>query len=230
MKKKVISAVAGLMATAVIVLSGYFGLGGQNSQSVIPSNLTAENSIEQKAAASEYTFPESILKSDKDGIIPFGNITAVVNKVVDGDTFHITYNKIDYKVRLLDVDTPESVKAGVKPQPYSKEASDLTKKYLTDKKIKLVFEKDTTDQYDRLLAHVILENGTYYNSLLIGRGYAICVYYSPNVLLKDYLLEQQKTAISRKAGFWALPENGRPFIKAENGKYIASYKKSDKAA
>lgn len=38
-----------------------------------------------------FIFPESILKIKKEGIAPFGYINASVEKVVDGDTFHIKY-------------------------------------------------------------------------------------------------------------------------------------------
>ena len=176
-------------------------------------------------------FPESTIKIQKEGIQPFGYINAYVEKVVDGDTFHIKYGDEAYKVRMLDIDTPESIKSGVAAQPYSLEASELTKKTLTEQNIKLVFEKDTTDQYGRLLAHVILEDGTYYNALMVQNGFAISVFYSPNTLLNDYFAELQNKAIENKAGFWQLPENDRPFVKNSKGKYIAAYKlKEDDAA
>ncbi len=177
------------------------------------------------------TFPESIIKIQEEGLQPYGYINAFVEKVVDGDTFHIKHGNEDYKVRMLDVDTPESIKSGVDAQPYALEASELTKKTLTGQKIKLVFEKDTTDQYGRLLAHVILEDGTYYNALMVENGYAISVFYSPNTLFKDYFSELQNKAIENKAGFWKLSEKDRPFLKNSKGKYIAAYKlKEDDAA
>ncbi|QNU67661.1 thermonuclease family protein [Ruminiclostridium herbifermentans] len=176
-------------------------------------------------------FPESTIKIQKEGIHSFGYINAYVKKVVDGDTFHIKYGDKDYKVRMLDIDTPESIKSGVEAQPYSLEASELTKNNLTGQNIKLVFEKDTTDQYGRLLAHVILEDGTYYNALMVQNGFAISVFYSPNTLFKDYFTELQNKAIENKAGFWKLPEKDRPFVKNSKGKYVAAYKiKEDDAA
>lgn len=176
------------------------------------------------------TFPDDIIKIQKEGIKPFGYIEANVTKVTDGDTFHINYKGEEYKVRMLDIDTPESVKAGVKPQPYSKEASDMSKKMLTGKAVKLVFEKDTTDQYDRLLAHVILKDDTYFNAFMVQNGYAICVFYSPNTMLKEYFTDIQNKAIDNKKGFWQLAENKRPFIEDNKGKFVASYKIKSKAA
>ncbi|MHB8065266.1 MAG: thermonuclease family protein [Ruminiclostridium sp.] len=197
-----------------------------SEQSSNAQNSTAQNTQQLE----KITFPEAIVKTQKKGIAPFGYIGASVTKVIDGDTFHIKYANKDYKVRMLDIDTPESVKASVNPQPYAKEASDLTKEILTGKKVKLVFEKDTTDQYDRLLAHVILEDGTYYNALMVQNGYAIAVFYSPNTLLKDYFSELQSNAIDNEAGFWQLPESEIPFIADSKGKLVAAYKLKAEAA
>jgi len=200
----------------------------QNSskQSADTQNSSAKNTDQLE----KIIFPESIVKTQKKGIAPFGYINVSVTKVTDGDTFHIKYDNQDYKVRMLDIDTPESVKSSVDPQPYAAEASDFTKEILTGKKVKLVFEKDTTDQYDRLLAHVILDDGTYYNALMVQNGYAISVFYSPNTLLKDYFSDLQSKAIEDKVGFWQLPESKRPFIEDSKGKFVAAYKLKAKAA
>lgn len=176
------------------------------------------------------TFPESIITIQSEGIAPFGYINASVEKVVDGDTFHIKYKNQEYKVRMLDIDTPESVKSGVDAQPYAIEASDFTKATLKDKNVKLVFEKDTTDKYGRLLAHIILKDGTYYNAMMVQNGYAISVFYNPNTLFKEYFTELQNKAIDNKSGFWQLPESERPFIMNSKGKYIAAYKLKADAA
>lgn len=211
MKKKNASALATLVTIAIILIGGVISQQGDKS----PPSIT---------------FPENLLKAENEGIAPFGYIEATVSKVTDGDTFHIIYENRDYKVRMLDIDTPESVKAGVEPQPFSKEASRLTEEMLADKSVRLIFEKDTTDQFNRLLAHVILEDNTYYNAYMVENGYAICVFYSPNTLLKKYFNELQDNAVNEQKGFWQLPEKDRPFIRDSKGKYVAAYKSKGKAA
>lgn len=201
---------------------------GQNNSQQSPATPSGSN--KNTAQLEKIIFPEAIVKTQSEGIAPFGYINTSVTKVIDGDTFHIKYNNQNYKVRMLDIDTPESVKSSVDAQPYAVEASDLTKKILTGEKVKLIFEKDTTDQYDRLLAHVILEDGTYYNAQMVQSGYAISVFYSPNTLLKEYFFELQNKAIENKNGFWVLPESERPFIEDSKGKYVAAYKLKAKAA
>lgn len=260
MKKKNIKAVASLVTAVVVLIGGYIykndgiqfdnipqstkvqsnsikdNVQGTESQSSSTAGTKAQSNEKQSGSPDmverleKTTFPESITKIQKEGIQPYGYINAYVEKVVDGDTFHIKYGDEGYKVRMLDIDTPESIKAGVDSQPYALEASELTKKTLTEQKIKLVFEKGTTDQYGRLLAHVILEDGTYYNALMVQNGYAISVFYSPNTLFKDYFAKLQNKAIENKAGFWLLPENDRPFVKNNKGKYIAAYKLKEEDA
>lgn len=231
MKKKTITTLAALIATVIVTTGTLINENDGTALSGILQTEIFNKSADISGQNLEKTeFPETILKAVEEGIAPFGYIEAVVTEVVDGDTFHIEYKSREHKVRLLDIDTPESVKSGVKPQPYSAEASEITKKMLTGKKVKLIFEKEEYDQFGRLLAHVILEDGTYYNALMVQNGFAICVFYSPNTLLKQYFTGLQDTALKKGKGFWQLPEKDRPFIKDAKGKYIASYKLKKKAA
>lgn len=215
MKKKTVTTLATLVTAAVVLFGSYI-----SQDTKVPASTGGQGSA----------FPDSIIQIQREGIAPFGYINANVTKVTDGDTFRIKYANKEYKVRMLDIDTPESVKAGVEPQSYSKEASELTKTTLTGKKVKLVFEKDTKDQYDRLLAHVILGDNTYYNAFMVQNGYAICVFYSPNTMLRSYFNNLQNEAIANKKGFWKLPENKRPFIKDEKENFVPSYKIKSNAA
>ncbi len=221
MKKKTIASVASIITAAFMVFGSYFYQDGNkasdNGKSSTYSSIQTMEKIE---------FPDSIIDVSGEGIEPFGYINANVTKVTDGDTFHAQYKDKEYKVRMLDIDTPESVKSGVNPQPFSGEASDLTKDTLTNKSVKLIFEEDTTDQYGRLLAHVVLKDGSFYNAMMVNEGYAISVFYSPNTLLKSFYDKLQNDAITEGKGFWKLPENARPFVKNQKGKYVASYKKS----
>ena len=66
-----------------------------------------------------------------------------VSSVYDGDTFTVDMgNGQDMvEVRMLLIDTPESVKSGVIEQPGSKMASQYTKKALITKDVKIIFDK-----------------------------------------------------------------------------------------
>ena len=167
--------------------------------------------------------PLGITNVDKEGLAPGRFIDAFVTKVVDGDTIDVTYKGEKHRVRLLDMDTPESVKQGVTVQPYAKEASNFTRNMALGQSVRLVFESKLEDPYGRLLAHVILKDGTYLNALLVRNGFARAEVLAPNLAYKDYFYGLQEKAINDKAGLWGLSKDKQPFIKGENGLYIPRY-------
>lgn len=127
-----------------------------------------------------------------------------VISVTDGDTFKINYNGKEKKVRLIGVDTPESVSPNKeKNNNYGKEASNYTKERLEGKNVSIEFDVQETDQYGRFLAYVYLEDGTMYNKELLEKGYAQVATYPPNVKYVEEFEEIQKQARENKVGFWA---------------------------
>lgn len=127
-----------------------------------------------------------------------------VVSVVDGDTFKINYNGTVTKVRLIGVDTPESVSSNQsKNNKYGVEASNYTKERLEGQTVHLEFDVQQTDKYGRLLAYVYLEDGTMYNKELLEKGYAQIATYPPNVKYVDEFIQIQKQAKENKVGFWA---------------------------
>ena len=161
--------------------------------------------------------------SDEEGIVPGGFIKATVTRIVDGDTLEVKYEDDEYKVRLLCIDTPETKKSGVDVQPYGKQAADKLSEMVLNKKVTLVFEKDTDDRYDRLLAYIIVKDGSCVNADLVDQGYARVDIVRPNNVNEDYFYELQDRAIKEKRGLWSLPEGKRPFIKNDKGYYVPRY-------
>jgi endonuclease YncB( thermonuclease family) len=97
-----------------------------------------------------------------------------VERVVDGDTFDVRVGEGIKTIRMLLVDTPETVKPGVEPQPFGVEASNYSKRRLMDKDVKIVFDGSKTDSYGRTLAYVeIPESGVDYNRELIESGLGV---------------------------------------------------------
>lgn len=174
--------------------------------------------------------PSVINVAKKEGLVPNGYVQASIVRVVDGDTVEASYKKNSYKVRLLDIDTPESVKSGVPIQVYAKEATEYTKRLVSNQQVKLIFEKGLKDKYGRLLAHIILKDGSYLNAMLVRNGYARVEIISPNDLLTDYFNQLQDEAINEKIGLWGLSEKKRPFVKDKDGVYIPRYWLTEKAS
>ncbi len=172
----------------------------------------------------EFENPKQLLEQKNNlGLRAEGHIIADVLNVIDGDTFLVKYKNKKYKIRMLDIDTPESVKENVHLQTYSKEASDKVKMYLSGKQVDLYFEKELRDKYKRILAHVFLKNGLYLNGFLVKNGFARAVSYKPNQKYKNYFLKLQRQAQQEKLGFWSLSEDQRPFIRNRYGDYVPSY-------
>lgn len=97
-----------------------------------------------------------------------------VTKIVDGDTIEVRINGKDEGIRLIGVDTHETVDLRKPVQCFGKEASQKITEILKGKKFRL--EADPTqserDKFNRLLRYVYLEDGTLLNKQLIAEGYA----------------------------------------------------------
>lgn len=103
---------------------------------------------------------------------------AKVGKVVDGDTIWAMIDFMYAKIRLIGLDTPETVHPSKPVEYFGKQASNFAKKVLSDREIKLSYDWDKFDKYERLLAYVWLsveykENEEYvlFNLLSILNGY-----------------------------------------------------------
>lgn len=119
-----------------------------------------------------------------------------VIRVVDGDTFVINVDDEDVKVRLIGVDTPESVasdeyleETGKENTQAGEDASAFTKSLIENTTVYLEFDASTEDQYGRLLAYVYLEDGRMLQDILLEEGYAQLATYPPNVKYVDHFIE-----------------------------------------
>lgn len=104
-----------------------------------------------------------------------------VVRVVDGDTLIVRYQDEDVRVRLIGIDTPESVHPDKsKNTEDGLAASNYVKELLAEKSVYLEFDKQQQDFYKRYLAYVYLEDGTFLNAHLLEKGMAIVATYPPN--------------------------------------------------
>jgi len=98
-----------------------------------------------------------------------------VTRVVDGDTFKIEINGEEKTVRLLGVDTAESVHPSKPVEEGSLEASEFTK-WLEGRQVVLTYDAKKTGYYGRLLAYawVEVDNGQLicWNTELIRQGHS----------------------------------------------------------
>lgn len=125
-----------------------------------------------------------------------------VVRIVDGDTIIVKMGSKNERVRLIGVNTPESVKPNTAVEKYGKEASKFTKKLLEKQKVRLEFDVQQRDKYSRLLAYVYLTNGKMVNKILLQEGYAQVMTVPPNVKYQKEFVKLQKNARKEKKGLW----------------------------
>lgn len=153
-------------------------------------------------------------------------IVAQVIRIIDGDTIEVQLNGKTEKVRLIGVDTPETVHPVIGEEPYGKAASNFTKSQLEGKQVTLEFDVQERDQYGRLLAYVWL-NGQLFNEVLVREGYAQVSTFPPNVKYVERFLAAQQEAREAGRGLWGINAQTPQQPPATSGKYVAS-KESDK--
>ncbi len=116
---------------------------------------------------------------------------AEVVRVIDGDTYVLKINGEDTTVRLIGVDTPESVA----PSDYSKEnasegkaVSEIVRQKLrTGDTLYVEYDVSPTDKYGRTLAYLYFEDGTMVQEWLLKNGYARIMTVPPNIKYAERL-------------------------------------------
>jgi len=128
-----------------------------------------------------------------------------VTKVVDGDTVDVLINGKTERVRLLGINTPETVDPRKTVECFGKEASAKTKELLNGKDVKL--ESDPSqgdrDKYQRLLRYIFLADGTNVNLALVQQGYAYEYTYDIPYKFQSEFKQAQRDAETSKRGLWA---------------------------
>ncbi len=131
--------------------------------------------------------------------------TYPVVSVTDGDTFKVRIAGKTEVVRIVGMNTPETVDPRKAPECFGKEASNKLKLLLTGKTVEL--EMDATqsdrDRYGRLLRFAFLD-GKDIGLQMIREGYAHeSLYSSTPHRYRDAYVQAQKTAEAEKVGLWA---------------------------
>ena len=146
---------------------------------------------------------------------PVGFERATVTRVVDGDTIEVRITgRSDgpgagaaeigrsYDVRLIGIDTPESVKPNSPVECFGKQASTATSALLEGADVVLVKDVEEADQYDRILRYVYL-GAEMANARLVVNGYAHAYTYPPNVRHADLFVQLQREARENDRGLWS---------------------------
>jgi micrococcal nuclease len=176
------------------------GSSGQGEQAAVAPKPepTEERRVEPK--------PEPAEDDEEDS----GRYDAVttVSRVVDGDTVEIE-PAVDgnAEVRLIGVDTPETVDPGEDVEPYGPESSNYATSVLEGEEVELEFDEERTDQYGRLLAYVYLAGDEMFNGELVAGGYAQVYTVEPNARYEERFRALQEEARDTEIGIWGLSKD-----------------------
>jgi micrococcal nuclease len=146
---------------------------------------------------------------------PGGHEVARVGRIIDGDTIEVEIRSRvpgpgagsasiggTYTVRLIGIDTPESVKPGTPVECFAKEASRAAKALLEGRSVRLVVDVEETDRYDRLLRYVYIGDEMA-NARLVVNGFAHAYTYPPSVRHAEFFVQMERNARENNRGLWA---------------------------
>jgi micrococcal nuclease len=129
---------------------------------------------------------------------------ATVEHVVDGDTVVARVQGHDEHVRLIGIDTPETLDPDRPVMCFGPEASAETHRLLPDgTAVRLVRDAEARDAYGRLLAYIYrATDGTFVNLALAQGGFADVLAIAPNTAHGDELRAAVADAKRARRGLW----------------------------
>jgi micrococcal nuclease len=133
---------------------------------------------------------------------PAGEATVV--RPIDGDTVVVRIRGHDERVRLIGIDTPESVSRTVPVECFGPEAKHRTAELLpAGTRVRLERDVEARDKYDRLLAYLTrVDDGTLVNLQLVEEGFAESAPFPPNTARQPELDHAQADAQHAQRGLW----------------------------
>lgn len=159
---------------------------------------------------------EKRLEEERKAEFEKGFISAKVTKHVDGDTVHVTTEDgEELKIRMIGVDTPETVHPSKPVEFYGKEASLFTEEKIFEETVYLEKDVSDNDKYGRALRYIWLEvpeekdlnnkeaiKNKLFNAMLIAKGYANSSTYQPDVKYQEIFTELERESREANLGLW----------------------------
>lgn len=129
----------------------------------------------------------------------------VVSSVIDGDTVIVRFpSGIEETIRLLGVDTPETVDPNRPEQCFGAEAAAHVRNLLpTGTPVLLERDVEARDHFGRLLAYITRSaDSVFVNLDLVKAGLADVSFYEPNTALQAQFEHELTTAKTQRIGLW----------------------------
>jgi micrococcal nuclease len=133
---------------------------------------------------------------------PFAHGTVV--RVIDGDTVIVGSGSRSEDVRLLGIDTPETVDPRRPVGCYGPQASRYAKHLLTGRRVTLIYDRELHDRYGRFLAYIYLDGPprVFVDARLVQLGYARTLPIPPHMAHAAQLAALERGAALAGRGLW----------------------------
>lgn len=153
-------------------------------------------SVPQQVATSTVNYEDAV---------PQSGVNYSVTKVVDGDTISIDLGGVKRTVRMIGLNTPETVDPRRPVECFGKEASSKMKELLSGREVRLEFDasQGTYDKYHRLLAYVYRDDGVLINKYMIEEGYGHEYTYNVPYEFQKTFKQAERDAKFHEKGLWA---------------------------
>jgi len=198
----------GLLVASALIVVVVAGCGGTSAIAASATEPALASSAGASAVASS---TPSIAPTESPSVAPSFTaaptpelLTGTVVEVVDGDTIHVQLPSGVEKVRIIGIDTPETVDPNRPASCFGAEATAFARRALAGKQVTLEVDptQDRRDRFDRLLAHVHVADALYAAEAIAG-GYGIhYVYERPSIHAAE-LAAVEASAKAANLGIWA---------------------------
>lgn len=127
-----------------------------------------------------------------------------IKRVVDGDTLVVVRGGKDVRVRLIGIDTPEVGRYEIVESSPGWLATIWVFELLSkDPRVKLVYDAERLDKYERTLAYAYLPDGKMLNKEILLKGYGTTLTIAPNTKHAAEFMKALNAAQTAKRGMWA---------------------------
>lgn len=135
-------------------------------------------------------------------VVPDG-LPTTVTRIVDGDTLYVA--DLEGRLRLIGIDTPETVHPDRGVECFGEEASaHLADLVPPGTPVLVEFDVERTDRYDRPLGYLWrASDGSHVNLAMVEDGYAQAYTVPPNVRYSDRFVAAQRRARRAGRGLWS---------------------------
>lgn len=165
--------------------------------------------LEQAQAVPTTTYTQKAVPFNERRQAPPDGSQHKVLSVIDGDTVKIDSAAGPLSVRIIGVDTPETVHPARPVEPFGPEASEHARELLLDRRVTIHYDPDPTHdrwgKYGRLLAYIDLPDGRDFGLVMISEGLARAYPKYPFSRMSEYLRAENE-AKTAKVGMWGVAE------------------------